>query len=137
MEMENQKPDIEKASETMMQQHQNTGQSPGRDRLQLGKESRGESTQTLVADKEACVGLAHWQKVREDWTRGHKPYDAKYDAFKEYKSKHAMLQDVEPGHFDTIYTTLIASGRKLLNPLPLSFVMLVILHGWRREGLVG
>ena len=88
-----------------------------------------------TADKDNDeVGLSHWLKTRRNFTLDHKPYNPKANAEFEYK-KHAILADVEPGHFDTIYHSLI-TGRKFQHPMPLSFVMLVIIHGWRKEGLV-
>ena len=85
-------------------------------------------------DEKGVIGFEHWQKVRGDWTQNHTRYDSKFNAELEYK-KNDDLMDVEKGHFDTIYHSLV-TGRKFQKPMPLSFVMLVIIHGWRREGLV-
>ena len=80
------------------------------------------------------VGLSHWLKTRRNFTLHHKPYNSKANAALLYKN-HPSLADVEIGHFDTVYHSLV-TGRKFQQPMPLSFVMLVILHGWRKEGLV-
>lgn len=79
-------------------------------------------------------GLNHWLKTRSNFTLNHKPYNSKFNSEFEYKN-HPSLKDVEPGHFDTVYHSLV-TGRKFQQPMPLSFVMMVILHGWRKEGLV-
>ena len=80
------------------------------------------------------IGLSDWERKRREFTQGHKPYNSKSNAAIEYKSN-PLLCDVEQGHFDTIYESIV-SGKKFLKPMPLSFVMLVIVHGWRKEGLV-
>lgn len=97
------------------------------------KDSSATTLTTLDQDQQD-IGEPHWHRIRSSWTQNHTPYSPKFIAEISYR-KHAALRDVQPGHFDTIYSSLVA-GRKFQKGMPLSFVMLVIVHGWRREGLV-
>jgi hypothetical protein len=76
------------------------------------------------------VGYEHWMELRRNYTQGFKPYNSKFDASIEYK-KNQSLKGVEQGHFDTLYDSIV-NGRTFQKPVSLSFVMLVILHGWRK-----
>jgi hypothetical protein len=98
----------------------------------MGNPSAGEPSGNQSGEK--LIGLDHWNAVRAQFTQNHKSYNPHFDAAVSYKDN-PLLSDVEPGHFDTIYQSMV-TGRRFQNNVPLSFVMLVIRHGWRKEGLV-
>ena len=67
------------------------------------------------------IGYNHWIQVRQEWTRGQKAYDPNENGRESYKS-HPLLADVQPSHFDTIYTSLV-EGKRFVERVPLSFVI--------------
>ena len=67
---------------------------------------------------------SHWESVRSKWTINHTPY----------------TESTNPEHpypidqYDSIYSSLVA-GKTLKKPLQLSFVVEILIHGWKSEGL--
>ncbi|KAI9011245.1 hypothetical protein BC832DRAFT_590488 [Gaertneriomyces semiglobifer] len=89
----------------------------------------------MKSDEELGVGVSTWERRRAEWTRGHQPYAAtaslsSTDRFKNNPS----LAEVNVSHYDAIYRSLM-EGRRFANPVPLPFVVAVLINGWKREGL--
>ncbi|KAI8819365.1 uncharacterized protein EV422DRAFT_109460 [Fimicolochytrium jonesii] len=87
-------------------------------------------------------GLSFWEQRRAAWVCGHKPYpEEEADKAKEAKEEHCdwaskspVLSEVQPGHMDAIYKSMV-EGRRFARPVPLPFVVAVLVDGWKKEGL--
>ncbi|KAI8929460.1 hypothetical protein BC831DRAFT_443700 [Entophlyctis helioformis] len=80
------------------------------------------------------IGLTHWEQQRAQWAAGHRPYNAGLASAEAFKS-HPNLFDVDDSHYTAIYTSLV-NGRRFSKTVPLSFVITILIHGWRQDGLV-
>ncbi|KAI8614247.1 hypothetical protein BC830DRAFT_1128455 [Chytriomyces sp. MP71] len=79
-------------------------------------------------------GLAHWERSRQQWTQGHKPYNPDADCFRDYKRNPDLEKIDVHAHFNGIYDSVVL-GRRFAKPVPLNFITAVLIHGWKREGL--
>lgn len=68
--------------------------------------------------------MSHWESIRKEWTLNHIPYSP--DA--QTESKYSV------DHYDTIFNCLV-DGKPPKNPLKLGFVVKILNHGWKAEGL--
>ncbi|KAJ3161764.1 hypothetical protein HDU86_006535 [Geranomyces michiganensis] len=80
-------------------------------------------------------GLPLWEQRRAEWIAGHKPYSQNTRAATDQWAKdNPALVDVDQSHFDAIYKSMV-DGRRFAKPVPLPFVVAVLVHGWKKEGL--
>ncbi|KAJ3167943.1 hypothetical protein HDU88_001890 [Geranomyces variabilis] len=80
-------------------------------------------------------GLPLWEQRRAQWIAGHKPYSQNTRAATDQWAKdNPALVDVDQSHFDAIYKSMV-DGRRFAKPVPLPFVVAVLVHGWKKEGL--
>ncbi|KAJ3275644.1 hypothetical protein HDV01_007647 [Terramyces sp. JEL0728] len=87
-----------------------------------------------MAEDRKEVGLSHWEEQRKEFTKNNIPYSPNKSSMDAYK-ENPLLQDVEECHFDAIYE-LMVSGRKFIKHVPLSFVIVIMVHGWKKDGLL-
>jgi hypothetical protein len=87
-----------------------------------------------MSENKALIGIEHWDAQRAIRTANHIPYDPNPKKKPQY-GDNSILNEVEDAHLDQIYESM-CSGRKFLSNVPLSFVMRVLLHGWRKDGFV-
>ncbi|KAI9091800.1 hypothetical protein DFS34DRAFT_313985 [Phlyctochytrium arcticum] len=80
------------------------------------------------------TGLSAWEARRASWTKGHKPYSPHPPPAPDWFKSNPALADVDESHFDAIYKSLV-DGRRFAKPVPLPFVVSVLIHGWKKEGL--
>ncbi|KAI8893332.1 hypothetical protein BC833DRAFT_653001 [Globomyces pollinis-pini] len=86
-------------------------------------------------DQSQNIGFNHWIQQRNNIIATHThPYEPLDNTSIKHK-KNPLLQDVELYHLDDIYDALM-SGRKFIQKVPLSFVTTVLIHGWKKDGLV-
>ena len=68
--------------------------------------------------------MKDWESIRRDWTQNHESY-----------SPNPTSKDPFPiESYENIYTCLL-DGKSLKTPLNLSFIIKVLVHGWKSEGL--
>ena len=84
-------------------------------------------------DSSLDYGSIHFERKRQLWTLNHHPYDPNSNVAIDYKS-HPKTQHIQQHQFDQIYA-LLASEKSFKNPLPLSFVMGVVIDSWKKQGL--
>jgi hypothetical protein len=78
------------------------------------------------------IGYSHWLKIRNEFTKNHKKYNPnQIPSLEEYPE----LNQVTSEHMETVYKGLI-SGRRFLSKAPLSFIIKVLIYGWKKENLV-
>ncbi|KND00512.1 uncharacterized protein SPPG_04824 [Spizellomyces punctatus DAOM BR117] len=82
----------------------------------------------------STTGLSQWEQTRAQWTRGHRPYSPNPPPAPDWYKSNPALADVDVTHFDAIYKSLV-EGRRFAKPVPLPFVVAVLIHGWKVEGL--
>lgn len=68
--------------------------------------------------------MNNWESIRREWTYNHTPYSPNS------RSEYAYPTD----QYDSIYTCLV-SGKTLKKPLKLGFIINILIHGWKSEGL--
>jgi hypothetical protein len=68
--------------------------------------------------------MSHFDSIRSQWTLNHIPYS---------ESTHSH-STIPVDQYDGIYDCLI-SGKSLKKPLNLSFIIAVLIHGWKSDGL--
>ena len=78
----------------------------------------------------AAVGYDNWVAKRREWTLGHKLY------LKDKKLiiEDPTLQSMSSESKDIIYENL-SKGKKFSVPKPLYFVIEILVHAWKRDGL--
>nr|KAJ3420016.1 NudC domain-containing protein 1 [Polyrhizophydium stewartii] len=81
-----------------------------------------------------AIGAGHWEQQRQAWRASHRPYDPQAAASQAFRS-HPALVDVNETHYEAVYQSLI-TGRRFTQGVPLSFVTTILIHGWRKEGMV-
>lgn len=110
-------------------------------------------TVTSTTIPSSTSGLHVWERERREWTLNHKSGPSSPTSHSQtshssspiattaatptsnttLSSNHHLLKNITRANYDAIYSHLI-DGRKLTQPLPLPFVMDVVIHGWRKEG---
>ncbi|OAJ45044.1 hypothetical protein BDEG_28212 [Batrachochytrium dendrobatidis JEL423] len=88
----------------------------------------------IEQDRQGIIGYLNWQMRRDAWRKQHTPYDPTRPVSTNYKNN-TTLQEVESTHHASIYESMI-SGRKFSKAVPVSFVIIILIHGWRSDGLV-
>nr|CAG8579037.1 7091_t:CDS:2 [Entrophospora candida]CAG8604101.1 259_t:CDS:2 [Entrophospora candida] len=75
-------------------------------------------------------GLEYWNRQRELWTRensdGSGPFSNK---------NNPALVNFTPKNYNKIYDSLIYGKKKLSKPIPLPYVIKVLVSGWKRDGI--
>ncbi|RKP12546.1 hypothetical protein BJ684DRAFT_20922 [Piptocephalis cylindrospora] len=86
--------------------------------------------------KEAEVkgtGLQHWETFRASWTADLGPRPVSEE---EKAERAALLAKITPENYELIYKQLVAKGRRLQQSIPLSYVVNVLISGWKVLGLL-
>ncbi|OAQ36524.1 hypothetical protein K457DRAFT_131746 [Linnemannia elongata AG-77] len=78
---------------------------------------------------EATTGLEHWNRTREEWTKG------RWHVVQSANSQNPALNAIHPGNHDAIYDSLVYDRKRLSKPIPLPLVIKVLVSGWKRDGL--
>lgn len=75
----------------------------------------------------------HWDIKRRQWTKGQ---IHQYDPYQttSFNKAHSVIENIEEKDYCGIYDALIAK-RNISSPLPLGFVITVLVCGWKRDGL--
>ncbi|KAI1316497.1 hypothetical protein EDD11_009910 [Mortierella claussenii] len=95
-----------------------------------GTESGASSTTSATAsDLYPNIGLDHWNKTREQWTKG------RWHIVPSANSNNPALSAIHPGNHDAIYDSLVYDRKRLSKPIPLPLVIKVLVSGWKRDGL--
>ncbi|CAO3573321.1 unnamed protein product [Mortierella alpina] len=74
-------------------------------------------------------GLDHWNRTREQWTRG------QWHVVRSANSTNPALSAIHPKNHDAIYDSLVYDRKRLSKPIPLPLVIKVLVSGWKRDGL--
>ncbi|KAG0243798.1 hypothetical protein BGW41_001310 [Actinomortierella wolfii] len=92
-----------------------------------GEDGEGKAVQM---DQDPNVGLAYWNKRREEWTGG------KWNKVESENRDNPLLKvfEVTSKHV-AIYDSLVYEKRRLHKPIPLPLVVSVLVSGWKSEGL--
>ncbi|TPX59841.1 hypothetical protein PhCBS80983_g02253 [Powellomyces hirtus] len=94
-----------------------------------------QSQSETAAPTRITTGLSHWEQRRAAWIQGHKPYTQNpAPAADDWCKDNPALAEVDSTHFDAIYRSLV-DGRRFAKAVPLPFVVAVLVHGWKKEGL--
>ncbi|CAG8498353.1 4453_t:CDS:2 [Scutellospora calospora] len=75
-------------------------------------------------------GLDIWNKRRELWTRGNQNLSETSD-----NRNNPALMNITPNNYNSIYDSLVHEKKKLVKPIPLSYVIKVMVSGWKRDGI--
>ncbi|KAG0284334.1 hypothetical protein BGZ97_008227 [Linnemannia gamsii] len=78
---------------------------------------------------DATTGLDHWNRTREEWTKG------RWHVVPSANSQNPALNAIHPGNHDAIYDSLVYDRKRLSKPIPLPLVIKVLVSGWKRDGL--
>ncbi|KAF9993234.1 hypothetical protein BGZ79_002117 [Entomortierella chlamydospora] len=78
---------------------------------------------------DASIGLDHWNKTREQWTKG------RWHVVPSPNSNNPALNAIHPGNHDAIYDSLVYDRKRLSKPIPLPLVIKVLVSGWKRDGV--
>ncbi|KAF8938938.1 hypothetical protein EDD21DRAFT_172831 [Dissophora ornata] len=87
------------------------------------------STSAQVSESHPNTGLDHWNKTREQWTKG------RWHVVPSANSNNPALSAIHPGNHDAIYDSLVYDRKRLSKPIPLPLVIKVLVSGWKRDGL--
>ncbi|CAG8468850.1 1372_t:CDS:2, partial [Acaulospora colombiana] len=77
-------------------------------------------------------GLELWNKRRELWTRGNHDPNSLQSLPSENRNNPA-LANITPLNYNYIYDSLVHEKKKLVKPIPLSYVVTVLVSGWKRD----
>ncbi|KAF9361220.1 hypothetical protein BGX26_005044 [Mortierella sp. AD094] len=77
----------------------------------------------------ASIGLDHWNRTREQWTKG------RWHVVPSPNSNNPALSAIHPGNHDAIYDSLVYDRKRLSKPIPLPLVIKVLVSGWKRDGV--
>ncbi|KAG9072667.1 hypothetical protein KI688_000439 [Linnemannia hyalina] len=105
------------------QQQQESSGSSSSPSQQLGQ-GQGQGPPTGAA-----TGLEHWNRTREEWTKG------RWQVVQSANSQNPALNAIHPGNHDAIYDSLVYDRKRLSKPIPLPLVIKVLVSGWKRDGL--
>ncbi|KAF9922098.1 hypothetical protein FBU30_007811 [Linnemannia zychae] len=78
---------------------------------------------------DATTGLEHWNRTRDQWTKG------RWHVVPSANSQNPALSAIHPGNHDAIYDSLVYDRKRLSKPIPLPLVIKVLVSGWKRDGL--
>lgn len=78
------------------------------------------------------TGLKHWEAFRASWTSDLGPRPVSEE---ERAEREAVLAKITPENYEVIYKQLVAKGRRLQQAIPLSYVVNVLISGWKVLGL--
>ncbi|KAL2914890.1 hypothetical protein HK105_205634 [Polyrhizophydium stewartii] len=101
---------------------------------QLGPTEQAKLRLNREQEDGGAIGAGHWEQQRQAWRASHRPYDPQAAASQAFRS-HPALVDVNETHYEAVYQSLI-TGRRFTQGVPLSFVTTILIHGWRKEGMV-
>ncbi|KAF9904632.1 hypothetical protein BX616_001238 [Lobosporangium transversale] len=87
------------------------------------------SSSTLSKPSYSNTGLEHWNKTREQWTKG------RWHIVPSANSDNPALSAINPKNHDAIYDSLVYDRKRLSKPIPLPLVIKVLVSGWKRDGL--
>ncbi|RUS22254.1 hypothetical protein BC937DRAFT_89886 [Endogone sp. FLAS-F59071] len=76
------------------------------------------------------LGLEFWNRQREEWTNGQwrQPVDS--------EGKHnPALAHINDSNINAIYDSLVTDKKRLIKPIPLPYVINVLVSGWKRDGV--
>ncbi|CAG8532934.1 4974_t:CDS:2, partial [Dentiscutata heterogama] len=106
----------------------------------LSQETQVQSTSSQEAtiedkDKESTSefvneGLEFWNKRRELWTRGNQNISGTSD-----NRNNPALMSITPNNYNSIYDSLVYEKKKLVKPVPLPYVIKILVSGWKRDGI--
>lgn len=82
----------------------------------------------ITSTNQSQEPCSEWTRIRREWTRNHKKYSET-----KHPQDHDQVRNLSIHHYNAVYAKLIAS-KKLKNPLPLLFVIDVLVYGWKSEG---
>jgi hypothetical protein len=68
---------------------------------------------------DATTGLDHWNRTREEWTKG------RWHVVPSANSQNPALNAIHPGNHDAIYDSLVYDRKRLSKPIPLPLVVSV------------
>ncbi|CAG8739306.1 7589_t:CDS:2 [Racocetra persica] len=84
-----------------------------------------ESTSEFVNE-----GLEFWNKRRELWTRENQNISGTFD-----NKDNPALSNITPSNYNSIYDSLVHEKKKLVRPVPLPYVVKILVSGWKRDGI--
>ncbi|CAG8758157.1 20699_t:CDS:2 [Gigaspora rosea] len=73
-------------------------------------------------------GLEFWNKRRELWTRGNQNSSGTSD-----NRNNPALMNITPNNYNSIYNSLVYEKKKLAKPVPLPYVIKILVSGWKRD----
>ncbi|KAJ3395752.1 hypothetical protein HDU92_005067 [Lobulomyces angularis] len=107
------------------------------------------------------IGIKYWERIRTNWTANHEPFNPILHRhstmslpsspkkqsdlldssnlksnfnLNSNNDRKKLLQHINKDHYDLIYKNII-SQRSFSEPVPLDFLVKVLVHGWEKEGL--
>ncbi|KAJ3215884.1 hypothetical protein HK099_006160, partial [Clydaea vesicula] len=107
------------------------------------------------------IGIKYWERIRTNWTANHEPFNPILHRhstmslpsspkkqsdlldssnlksnfnLNSNNDRKKLLQHIKKDHYDLIYKNII-SQRSFSEPVPLDFLVKVLVHGWEKEGL--
>ncbi|RIA91974.1 hypothetical protein C1645_736737 [Glomus cerebriforme] len=75
-------------------------------------------------------GLELWNKRREMWIRGNSNNPESSS-----NRNNPALANITPNNYHSIYDSLIYEKKKLAKPVPLPYVIKILVSGWQRDGV--
>ncbi|KAG9295415.1 hypothetical protein G9A89_013444 [Geosiphon pyriformis] len=75
-------------------------------------------------------GLEHWNRQRALWTGGNYSVPATSE-----NQNNPALVNITPNNYLSIYNSLIYERKRLAKPVPLPYVIKILLSGWKRDGI--
>ncbi|KAK3838380.1 MAG: hypothetical protein JOS17DRAFT_284381 [Linnemannia elongata] len=109
---------IDGSGDQQRQESSSSSCSPSQQQQQQGQGS-----------SDATTGLEHWNRTREEWTKG------RWHVVQSANSQNPALNAIHPGNHDAIYDSLVYDRKRLSKPIPLPLVIKVLVSGWKRDGL--
>lgn len=97
---------IDGSGDQQRQESSSSSCSPSQQQQQQGQGS-----------SDATTGLEHWNRTREEWTKG------RWHVVQSANSQNPALNAIHPGNHDAIYDSLVYDRKRLSKPIPLPLVV--------------
>ncbi|CAG8506896.1 6062_t:CDS:2 [Funneliformis caledonium] len=95
------------------------------------KMENGDTGSSSSSGEYVNEGLTLWNRRREMWIRGNMENSGPSS-----NRNNPALANITPNNYHSIYDSLIHEKKKLAKPVPLPYVIKILVSGWKRDGIL-